>query len=156
MRLLLLLLFPFHLCFAQTGVAAPPAPVAAAKPASSGSGKTSRSSVTAAQMQAALDQLTQSNHDLLDLLKKQQAVLEDMQFDRRLQSRQIESLEDRLEETLFENTQLQKKVARLEAEAAVRPSVPPETAPAAPAAPDSTNPPPGPVRDNGRPGPSSG
>ena len=75
-------------------------------------------------MQAALDQLTQSNRDLLDLLKKQQAVLEDIQFDRRLQSRQIESLEERLEETLLQNAQLQNKVANLEADAAVRPSGP--------------------------------
>ena len=65
-------------------------------------------------MQAALDQLTQSNHELLDLLKKQQAVLEDMQFDRRLQSRQIASLEERLEEALTEKHQLESKVAKLE------------------------------------------
>src|SRR5258706_9601403 len=53
---------------------------------------------TAAALQSSLDHLTQSNRELLDLLKKQQLVLEDIQYDRRLQSRQIQSLEERLEE----------------------------------------------------------
>src|SRR5271156_3215777 len=78
-----------------TNAPAPPAnPPASAgpKPASS---KTLR---TSAQLQAALDQLAQSNRDLLDLLKQQQSVLEDIQYDRRLQSRQIASLEERLTE----------------------------------------------------------
>jgi hypothetical protein len=83
--------------------------------------KTNHSASTV-QLQASLDQLTQSNHDLLDLLKKQQAVLEDIQFDRRLQSRQIQSLEERLEEALLQNGQLQSKVANLEAAAAVGPA----------------------------------
>jgi len=74
------------------------------------------------QMQAALDELTKSNHDLLDLLKQQQAVLEDIQFDRRLQSRQIENLEARLEEALVEKQQLQKKIDTLEAQL-TRPAV---------------------------------
>jgi len=65
------------------------------------------------------------------LLKKQQAVLEDMQFDRRLQSRQIQSLEERLEDTLFENTKLEKQVAKLEEDASVHPI--PLTQPATPA-----------------------
>src|ERR1700677_3249839 len=41
----------------------------------------SKSARTAAQLQTALDQLTQSNRDLLDLLKQQQTVLEDIQYD---------------------------------------------------------------------------
>ena len=79
---------------------------------------------TAAQLQAALDQLTQSNHDLLDLLKQQQKVLEDIQYDRRLQSRQIASLTERLADKLLENTQLQKQIAALETEASLRQSLP--------------------------------
>jgi hypothetical protein len=128
--LLLALLFPARLSFAQTN----------APTASQPAAKTSHSPVTAAGMQAALDQLTQSNRDLLDLLKKQQTVLEDMQYDRRLQSRQIETLEERLEETLFQNAQLQDKVSNLEANAAVRPAAPPAAAkpPAAETPPPST------------------
>jgi hypothetical protein len=91
--------------------------------------KLSRSAVTATELQTTVDQLTQSNRDLLDLLKKQQAVLEDMQFDRRLQSRQIQSLEERLEDTLYENTQLQNKVASLETAASLR-QAPPAVTPA--------------------------
>ena len=71
-----------------------------------------------AELQSSIDRLTQTNSELLDLLKKQQAVLEDIQFDRRLQSRQIESLEERLQETLFENAKLQGKVDTLTAAAA--------------------------------------
>lgn len=93
---------------------------------------------TAAQLQATLDQLTQTNHELLDLLKKQQGVLEDMQFDRRLQSRQIQSLEERLEEALQEKHQLETKVAKLEMDLTVRPPIP-ETPPTAP---PGTSPPP--------------
>src|ERR1700689_445655 len=106
MRFALLFLFFPLLSLAQTNAppAAVPAPVSSQS--ASGNGKPAaakgpHSPVTAAQMQAALDQLTQSNRDLLDLLKKQQAVLEDMQFDRRLQSREIESLDPRLEDTLL-------------------------------------------------------
>src|SRR5450755_1667657 len=66
--------------------------------------KLSKTAITATELQKTVDQLTQSNRDLLDLLKKQQAVLEDIQFDRRLQSRQIQSLEERLTDTLFENS----------------------------------------------------
>jgi hypothetical protein len=144
---LLALLFLARLSFAQTDApdAAPTAPAPAptpAKPASSV--KVSHSAATAAELQKAVDQLTQSNRDLLDLLKKQQAVLEDIQFDRRLQSRQIQSLEGRLEDTLFQNTQLQRKIDNLEADAAVRP---PATVVIAPATTlDSINtPPPQPV-----------
>jgi hypothetical protein len=79
---------------------------------------------TLAQMQAELDQLTKSNHDLLDLLKQQQSVLEDMQYDRRLQSRQIGVLEDRLEEALNDKHQLEEKIDKLETQAATRPAVP--------------------------------
>jgi hypothetical protein len=88
---------------------------------------------TLAQMQASLDELTKSNHDLLDLLKQQQAVLEDIQYDRRLQSRQIQSLEERLEEALTERQQLQDKVDRLELQADSKPVV--ATAPGADVAP---------------------
>jgi hypothetical protein len=129
---LLALLFLARLSFAQTDApdAAPTAPAPAptpAKPASSV--KVSHSAATAAELQKAVDQLTQSNRDLLDLLKKQQAVLEDMQFDRRLQSRQIQSLEERLEQALLQNGQLQSKVSNLEADTAVHPpaSVQPPT-----------------------------
>ena len=75
------------------------------------------SAQTLAQMQATLDQLTKSNHDLLDLLKQQQSVLEDMQFDRRLQSRQIATLEERLEEALAAKHELEEKVDKLEVQA---------------------------------------
>lgn len=89
--------------------------------------------------QSALDRLTQSNRDLLDLLKKQQAVLEDIQLDRRLQSRQIQMLEERLETTLQENARLQAKASKLEATLAAGPAAAPASAPngtnAAPAQP---------------------
>lgn len=146
--LLALLLVP-RPGLAATGASATNAP-AQTPPRSATAGKSSKSQ-SAAQVQAALDQLTQANRDLLDLLKKQQAVLEDMQFDRRLQSRQIQSLEERLTEAMQENATLQDKVTRLEAEAAVRPTVAmaPATAPAtntpatnaAPAPPPSPPPP---------------
>ncbi len=87
------------------------------------------SASTAAQMSAALTRLTQSNQELLDLLKKQQAVLEDIQYDRRLQNRQISSLEERLQEALQENAQLQAKVAKLEEQISLGPAAaasPPE------------------------------
>jgi len=143
MRSFLFLLFAFvllpRLSFAQTNAPTAGSPTASpAKP---------HAPATAAQLQAALDQLTQSNRDLLDLLKKQQAVLEDMQFDRRLQSRQIQSLEERLTETLLENTQLQNKISKLEADAAVHPitimqsppaTLPPQASTIA-ASPNSTN-----------------
>src|SRR5580658_2860720 len=70
----------------------------------------------------AVAQLAQSNRELLDLLKKQQGVLEDIQYDRRLQSRQIEQLEIRLTETLQDNAALQAKVAKLQAELDAPPS----------------------------------
>jgi hypothetical protein len=77
---------------------------------------------TPSQMQTALEQLRQTNHELLDLLKKQQGVLEDMQFDRRLQSRQIALLEERLEEALNEKHQLQSKIDELETQASLHPA----------------------------------
>jgi hypothetical protein len=83
---------------------------------------------------AIIDRLTLSNQDLLDLLKKQQAVLEDIQFDRRLQNRQISSLEERLEDTLEENAKLQAQVARLETALATPPSAAAPSAASAPAA----------------------
>jgi hypothetical protein len=109
--LLLALVVPV---FAQTDE--PPKTALPAKPGHAPTG------ATAAQLQAALDQLIQSNRDLLDLLKKQQAVLEDIQFDRRQQSRRIEALEERLTESVLQNSQLQNQVANLEAAAAVPPS----------------------------------
>jgi hypothetical protein len=54
---------------------------------------------------------------LLDLLKQQQAVLEDIQYDRRLQNRQITLVEQRLVDTLQLNATLQAQVAQLKAEA---------------------------------------
>jgi len=68
---------------------------------------------TTSALQDSVDQLTKTNRDLLDLLKKQQGVLEDIQVDRRLQSRQIKSLEERLQETLLENAKLQNKIDTL-------------------------------------------
>jgi hypothetical protein len=97
---------------------------------------------TLAQMQAELDQLTKSNHDLLDLLKQQQSVLEDMQYDRRLQSRQIGVLEDRLEEALNDKHQLEEKIDKLETQAATRPAVPTPPAPATANTVAAANPPP--------------
>ena len=143
MRLALLLVLAFlpGLIFGQTDATPSDSSQAPPKPAV----KISRSQLTAAELQKTVDQLTQSNRDLLDLLKQQQAVLEDMQFDRRLQSRQIESLEERLEDSIYQNSQLQSKVAKLEEDAA-RPTAPVVAAPAEPTPPappaqasDSTN-----------------
>ncbi len=91
------------------------------KPASATSAHKASAKATAADTAAALSRLTEANQELLDLLKKQQAVLEDIQFDRRLQNRQISSLEARLEESMQENAQLQAKVAKLEAEISLGP-----------------------------------
>jgi hypothetical protein len=116
----------------------PPAESAAAKatpPTTSGS-------------TAIIDQLTRSNHDLLDLLKQQQSVLEDIQYDRRLQNRQITLIEDRLEDTLQANAALQVKIAKLEsqaADAAAKPSASESSEPpsaGADASPVPTAPPP--------------
>lgn len=139
MRLALLSALLFLPCaaLAQTNTPSATAP-APSKPASST--RLSRTAMTAAELQKTVDQLTKSNADLLDLLKQQQSVLEDIQFDRRQQGRHIESLEERLEEALLQNTQLQNKIANLEAEAAVRPSGPPLPSPAA--NPADTNAPP--------------
>jgi hypothetical protein len=127
-----------RLTFAQTTNAAPPpAATAPAKPAHPPS--------TIAQMQATIDKLTQSNRDLLDLLKEQQSVLQDIQFDRRLQSRHIQSLEERLEDALQENAKLQGKVSTLAADAAVRPAIPLQPLPTQPPSVSSTNAPPTPA-----------
>jgi hypothetical protein len=128
------------------GVPAATAPAPAAKPAPKPT-HASASAQSQAQLQAALDQLTQTNHELLDLLKKQQAVLEDIQFDRRLQSRQIAALEDRLEEALADRRALQQKVDDLEVQASTRPAAPSTSAPgtgaSTPVAPPQTPPNPG-------------
>jgi hypothetical protein len=157
--LLLVLALAGRWSFAQPVTPAPPPastspPVAAPKSATPA--KTSHSAATLSQMQTAVEQLTQSNRDLLDLLKKQQAVLEDIQFDRRLQSRQIGSLEERLEETLLQNAQLQSKIANLEATAAVAPppSPPAGTSPATTAVVNPAPPVPAPV-DETPPPPST-
>jgi hypothetical protein len=71
-----------------------------------------------------MEHLTRSNQELLDLLKQQQAVLEDIQYDRRLQNRQISLLEQRLEDTLQLNAELDVKVAKLEATASAAKSEP--------------------------------
>jgi hypothetical protein len=116
------------------GIAAPlPEPLTTSAP------KPSSKAVqaAAAQTAAALARVTQSNQDLIDLLKKQQAVLEDIQYDRRLQNRQISSLEERLEDAMQRNADLEAKVAKLEAEAAVTPVAIPGTTPAAASAPAS-------------------
>jgi hypothetical protein len=94
-----------------------PAVPATAKSAPSASGS---HPATNADLQATVNRL-------LDLLKNQQAVLEDIQYDRRLQSRQIESLEERLEETLLENDRLKTKISNLESTASVAPTPTPGT-----------------------------
>jgi hypothetical protein len=111
---------------------------------------------TLAQMQASLDELTKSNHDLLDLLKQQQSVLEDMQYDRRLQSRQIENLEARLEEAMLERQQLQGKVDTLEAQASRPSTTAPATVAAQPEPDTQTTPQSGGIRGKGvvPPGPA--
>jgi hypothetical protein len=119
--LLIGLLFLTRFAFAQTTNSAP-AQTAPPKPATSAAKPAHPS--TLAQMQATIDKLTQSNRDLLDLLKEQQSVLEDIQFDRRQQSRHIQSLEERLEDALQENAKLQGKVSSLTADAAIRPAIP--------------------------------
>jgi hypothetical protein len=96
-----------------------------------------------------LQRLAQSNAELLDLLKKQQGVLQDIQYDRRLQNRQIEQLEERLTETLQDNGHLQAQVAELKADLAARPAAAPvaalpatNPAAAAPPTPTPDHPPP--------------
>jgi hypothetical protein len=118
--LILALVLLVRICPAQTTAPDLTAPAPVAEPPKPAP-KLNHAAMTAAELQKAFDQLTQSNRDLLDLLKKQQSVLEDMQYDRRLESRQIQSLEERLEETLQENSKLQNKVATLEAAAAAPP-----------------------------------
>jgi len=89
-----------------------------------------------AVMQATIDRLSRTNQELLDLLDRQQKVLQDLQVDRRLQSRQIMLVEQRLEETLHLNASLQAQISKLQAEA----EAPRPTAPAAnDAAPAKTN-----------------
>ena len=122
--------------------------------------KVAKSPTASVELQKTVDQLTQSNRDLLDLLKQQQGVLQDMQYDRRLQSRQIESLEERLSSTLLDNSQLQAKVAKLEeqvsAPAAPAPSPQPPTAVAAGVAAAAPKPPaPPPVVEPAPPPPST-
>jgi hypothetical protein len=104
-----------------TTTASSPAPAAQSKHAA------------AAADQATIDQLTSSNRELLDLLKQQQVVLEDIQYDRRLQNRQITLIEDRLEDTLQTNAALQVKIAKLEGQLAAASEKPaPAPSPAAP------------------------
>jgi regulator of replication initiation timing len=83
-----------------------PKPAAAPAPASASAQSASQSAVA---------QLTQSNRDLLELLKKQQVVLEDIQFDRRLTARQVQLLQDHLESVLQEKSELQYKNDKLQA-----------------------------------------
>jgi TolA-binding protein len=129
--------------FAQTNAPPSSGPRPAIAP------KLTRSQLTAEELQKTVDQLTQSNRDLLELLKNQQAVLEDIQFDRRLQSRQIQSLEERLEGSLFDNTHLQATIAKLEEQAATPPAAaspaPTVATAAATNAPVSATPPPPPA-----------
>jgi hypothetical protein len=109
----------------------PPSAVAPAKPA-----KTIASAPVSAS-QTSIDRLAQTNADLLDLLKKQQAVLEDIQYDRRLQNRQIQLIEVRLEDTLQQNAKLQAKVDQLQSEAVTAAAHPPAVG-APPAVADKT------------------
>jgi hypothetical protein len=100
----------------------PPAEPASSKPVPDSKGATGSED----RNQALIERLAASNQDLLNLLKEQQAVLEDIQYDRRLQNRQITLIEGRLEDTLQANAALQAKVAKLEAEAATAASRPSE------------------------------
>jgi hypothetical protein len=81
--------------------------------------------LTPAETAALIDRLTRSNADLFDILKKQQDVLSDIEYDRRLQDRQLMLLEARMVDTLHANTDLQKKIAALEAAPAAAPAVTP-------------------------------
>jgi hypothetical protein len=99
------------------------------------------SAAIAAQNAATIQKLTESNQELLDLLKKQQAVLEDIQYDRRLQNRQISSLEERLEDALQQNAELQTKVAKLEEQISMTPLPSPTPAPAPAPSPETAPPP---------------
>jgi hypothetical protein len=105
--------------------ASPPPPAAADAPAPEPAPSAPARGGPATASAIAMEHLTRSNQELLDLLKKQQAVLEDIQYDRRLQNRQITLLEQRLEDTLQLNASLQAKVASLEATAATSRSTPP-------------------------------
>jgi hypothetical protein len=113
---------------ARTSAAPPPSAPSPNPPPPATTTHASRASTPA---ELAMEHLTRSNQELLDLLKQQQAVLEDIQYDRRLQNRQINLLEQRLEDTLQRNTDLETKVARLEAAAAAAKSEPSSTEPAA-------------------------
>jgi hypothetical protein len=93
-----------------------------------------------AASQTTIDRLAQTNQELLDLLKKQQAVLEDIQYDRRLQNRQIQLVEGRLEDMLQQNATLQARVNELQAAAAAASTHP--LAESAPPAVDKTATPP--------------
>jgi hypothetical protein len=108
---------------------APPPPPADTTPAASSPPPPKSGHLTEAETQAVIDRLTRTHAALLELLKRQQAVLEDIQYDRRLQNRQITLVEQRLEDTLQLNASLQAKVAKLQADAAAAAAAP-ATAPA--------------------------
>ncbi len=109
---------------------------------------------TASANKEAMDRLTQSNRDLLDLLKKQQSVLEDIQYDRRLQSRRIETLVERLADAFQENARLQAQVTELQA-AAAHPALAPAPTPAPTTNATPPTPPPSPLVDEPPPHPAS-
>jgi len=140
MRLILLLALVPNLLFAQT--APPPTGNDTPRPVTSPIDLRPPPPpvTTASTLQESVDRLSKTNSELMDLLKKQQAVLEDIQYDRRLQSRQIQSLEERLQETLFENATLQNKVDKLNSTASNPGAAP--TAPAVGANGANTNQPP--------------
>jgi hypothetical protein len=144
MRLLTVLIFAFLPSLALAQANPPPAPPVTGSDAPRLVLTPSPVNPRTTPEQDSINRLTQTNGELLDLLKKQQAVLEDIQFDRRLQSRQIESLEERLQETLLENTNLQNKIDKLNANPpapAVSPSASANNA-ANPSAPSPSTPPP--------------
>ena len=120
---------PLLLCLALVALTPALAQPATKTDAANSSGP-DKNSVSATDA-ASIARLTLSNQDLLDLLKKQQAVLEDIQYDRRLQNRQISSLEERLQEAMQQNGQLQAKVARLEAQLSITPTPQPASSPTA-------------------------
>jgi len=104
-------------------------------PAQNTAAATNNAPAPESSTQGSLDRLTQSNHDLLELLKKQQSVLEDIQLDRKLLNRQIKNLEERLTDSLQQNTQLEVKIAKLEAALADKSTPTPASTNAAPATP---------------------
>jgi hypothetical protein len=126
---------PYQLTVSPVPTPTPPPAAPMPRPATA---PASASAPAQSASQIAVAQLTQSNRDLLDLLKKQQVVLEDIQFDRRLTARQVQLLQDHLESVLQEKAELQSKNDKLQAALAAA-SAPPSVAPTNPTQTPVTN-----------------